>query len=71
MSVLGVGRFAAPRERSSLGRGSPANTSIKRNLEKQVFHVAFYDVPQNLRTRKFFGGDALGGNTRSHPEHDG
>ena len=24
----------------------------------------------SLRT-KYFGGDALGGNTRSHPEHDG
>ena len=60
MSVLGVGRFAAPRERSSLGRGSPANTSIKRNLEKQVFHVAFYDVPQNLRTRNISVAMRLG-----------
>ena len=41
MSVLGAGRFAEPRERSSLGRGSPADTSKKEYLEKQVFHVSF------------------------------
>ena len=55
-----VGRFATPRERSSLGRGSPADTSKKEYLEKQVFHVSFSDVPQNLRTRKISVAMRLG-----------
>ena len=43
----------------------------KQQLRKASFPHGFADpVPQNL-IREDSGGDALRGNTRTHPEHDG
>ena len=40
----------------------------ERSREACVIYCLIMSV---LKDTKLFGGDALGGNTRSHPEHDG
>ena len=39
--------------------------------EKEVEEVEFYCLIMRVLRPRTFGGDALRGNTRTHPEHDG
>ena len=43
----------------------------KKEVRKTCICCLIMSVLKTQMNTKLFGGDALGGNTRSHPEHDG
>ena len=53
---------------------SVGTIQLKRKKEvrkSKVSYCLIMSVHEIKMNTKYFGGDALGGNTRSHPEHDG
>ena len=45
--------------------------AINRLFKMQIDAEVAKQLPMDSRSEDYSGGDALGGNTRTHPEHDG
>ena len=61
-----------PRKRSFLGRDRVANNTKKQYAYESKLSIRYaFCVTRTTKYAKISGADALGGNTRPHPEHDG